>query len=336
MFEQVNPTAPAVQGATTKDALTHSRLSCFRDCPRKHYLRYELGLRKDEDGFARKFGSALHYCLEMTDRGLEIQDDELGLEDPYDQAMLAAVFRAHIERYSEAEDQLEVVAAEQEFEIPLINPETGRPTPTFVLRGKIDRIVRLRDGRLALGEYKTTSRDFSPGAEYWQNLHMDPQLSIYVIAAREMGYPIETVLYDVTRRPALRPYKATPEENRKYKKDGTLYANQREEDETPEAYMARITADIAERPEHYFSRIEIARLDQDLDDCRADLWQQQLAVRAAQKSGHWYKNPNSCYGIFSCDFLPVCQNRDLETVTPQGFVRLEDVHPELGNAPVEG
>ena len=27
--------------------LTHSRLACFRACPRKHYLRYEIGIRRE-------------------------------------------------------------------------------------------------------------------------------------------------------------------------------------------------------------------------------------------------------------------------------------------------
>ncbi len=48
------------------------------------------------------------------------------------------------------------------FDIALVNPETGRPSTNWRLAGVIDRIVRLPDGRLALMEYKTTSRDFAP------------------------------------------------------------------------------------------------------------------------------------------------------------------------------
>ena len=216
--------------------------------------------------------------------------------------------------------------------MPLVNPEPGAPTPGWQLAGKIDRIVELPDGRLALMERKTTSKDFAPGADYWTQLHMDQQLSIYVIAARALGYDVSTVLYDVTRRPALRPLKATPEESRKYTKNGVLYANQREDDETPEEFAARVGADIAARPEHYFARIEIARLEQDLAECQSELWIQQQTIRAMQRSGGWYRNPGSCFEPYACEYLTICRSSNLETVTPDGWTRIENVHPELSTA----
>lgn len=312
------------------ERLTHTRLSCFRDCPRKHLLRYELGLRPAEEGLALRVGSAFHAALEAADKGND-PEAAIGdrLTDPFDLALVAAMFHAYQIRYADA--RLETVASEQTFEMPLVNPDTGHPTPTWILAGVIDRIVRLPDGRLALMENKTTSRDFSPGADYWLRLHLDQQLSIYLIAARHLGHDIDTILYDVTRRPQLRPLKATPEEARKYKKDGTLYANQRDRDETPEEYAGRVSADIAERPDHYFSRIEIARLDQDLEDTARELWEQQKTIRAMQRSNGWYRNPGACFGAgnWACEYLNICQDRDLTTRTPDGFIRVADKHPEL-------
>jgi hypothetical protein len=306
-------------------------MSCFRTCPRKHYLRYELGLVPVKDDAPRRIGSAFHALLEAADKGIDSTTILAGMEDAYEVEIVLAMFDGHLRFQFEDEKAVRVVASELDFNIPLKNPETGKETQNWRFAGKIDRIVQLRDGRYALMEYKTTSRDFSPGADYWQNLHMDSQLSMYIVAARELGYPIDTVLYDVTRRPALRPLKATPAESRKYTKDGVLYANQRGEDETPTEYGDRIRADIEARPEHYFARIEIARLDQDIEDCKAEIWQQQQAIREAQKTSRWYRNPNSCYGVFSCDYLPICLNRDLETYTPTGFARSLDIHPELAN-----
>lgn len=316
--------------------LTHSRLSCFRSCPRKHWMRYELGLRPAEIGYALRVGSAFHAALEAADRCLD-PGEAIGqrLEDPYDLALVAAMFDGHQRQY--ADQVMQPVAAEQKFEIPLVNPETGRPTPIWRLAGVADRIVRLADGRLALMEYKTTSRDFAPGADYWLRLHMDQQLSIYVLAARQLGYDVQTILYDVTRRPALRPYKATPLDKRQYKKDGSLYASQRAEDETPEEFAARVAADIAFRPDYYFARIEIARLEQDLQSCAFELWQQQLAIRSAQNSGHWYRNPGACFSPFPCEYLPICQFENLDTNTPNGFIRSDVINPELaGDADLAG
>jgi len=307
--------------------LTHSRLACFRTCPRKHYLSYELGIRPEKDSFSLRVGSAFHLALDLIEKGHDPSDAfERVLDDPYDVALVAAMVHGHHFRWNG--QQPEVVASELAFEMPLRNPETGAATPIWNLAGVIDKIVRLDDGRLALMEHKTTSRDFSPGADYWVRLHMDQQLSIYVLAAREIGYDVATVLYDVTRRPMLRPLKATPEESRKYKANGVLYANQRDVDETPAEFTARVAAYVAEHPES-FARIEIARLDQDLQWCAAELWQQQLAIRSAQRAGHFYRNPGACFQPFPCEYLPICQNNDLEHTTPQGFKRDVQVHPEL-------
>ena len=308
--------------------LTHSRLSSFRACRRRHWMRYELGLVPERDSFSLRVGSAFHLALDTLAKGGDPGAAlEQALDDPYDLALVAAMLQAHTERYRL--EPLEPVASELAFDLPLRNPATGAASTVWRIAGVIDRIVRLGDGRAALMECKTTSLDFSPGADYWLRLHMDQQLSIYVLAAREMGYEIDTVLYDVTRRPSLRPLMATPEEKRKYKASGALYANQREEDESPKAFAARVAEDMRTRPDRYFARIEIARLDQDLDDCAAELWQQQKSLRAAQRAGHWYRNPGACFSPWPCAYLPVCQQRDLEQTTPNGFVRVDFIHPEL-------
>jgi len=323
--EIADPSLPVRTGE--KQLLTHSRLSCFRSCPRQHELRYELGLRAEIDDMVLRIGSGFHAALEAKDLGLD-PDQVLGerIQDPHELAMVAAMYQGHESYWNQ---RFKVVATEREFALPLRNPETGRESRCWTLGGKIDRIVELTDGRLALQEYKTTSRDFAPGAEYWMKLHLDQQLSIYVIAARELGYPVETILYDVTRRPGLRPLRATPEAARKYTKEGRLYANQRDLDETPEEYAARVAADIASRPDYYFARIEIARLDQDLADCAHELWTQQLTIREMQRSRRWYRNPGACFTMRVCEYLPICQLRDLDVSTPNGYVRLDDPHPEL-------
>ncbi len=337
--------------------LTHSRLACFRACPRRHYLRYELGLRPEVTSFALRVGSAFHHAVDASAKGRDPAaaiDD--GLDDPYDRALVAAMLDAHQRRW--ADDCTEVIASELPFDLPLVNPATGAASKLWRLAGVIDAIVRLPDGRLALREMKTTSRDFAPGEDYWLRLHLDSQLSIYVIAARAMGYDVQTISYDVMRRPGQRPsgvplvdedgVKIVHDShgNRVRTKNGKKWresadASQgyvlQKRDETPEEFAARVAADIAARPDHYFARIEIARLDQDLDECRRDLWIQQQTVRACQRGDGWYRNPGSCFEPFACDYLAVCQHRDLDTQTPGGFVRVDDVHPELaGNATLGG
>jgi hypothetical protein len=311
--------------------LTHSRLATFRACPRRHLYAYEYGLRPEIDSEPLRVGRAFALAVETHATGGDVDAALAGqIENPFELALVAAMFTAHVIRWG-SELPEEHVAAELPFEMALRNPITNAPTPRWKLAGKIDRIVKLADGRIALKEYKTTSRDFSPGADYWLRLQLDSQLSIYLLAARELGYDVATILYDVTRRPALRPLKATPIEARKFTKDGALYKTQRDKDETPDEYAARCATALAEDPVRSFARIEIARTDADLGEARAEIWTEQLVIREAQRSGRWYRNPEACVSTtgIKCDFLSVCQYSDLATRTPQGFRRVENVHQEL-------
>jgi len=104
-------------------------------------------------------------------------------------------------------------AVELSFDVPLVNPVTGALSRAFTLAGKIDGIVRLADGRLAVLEYKTAGEDIAPDADYWLRLRCDGQISLYVLAARALGYDVATVLYDVTRKRTIRLRKdETPEQ----------------------------------------------------------------------------------------------------------------------------
>lgn len=52
--------------AKKRDLLTHSRMSCFRLCPRKHLYRYEMGLRRkeEEEVEALTFGTLWHLAMD--------------------------------------------------------------------------------------------------------------------------------------------------------------------------------------------------------------------------------------------------------------------------------
>lgn len=338
--------------------LTHSQLACFRACPRRHQLRYEFGLRPMRQDLPLRIGSGFARAVEADAKGLDVVEAMGdGLADPYDLALVAAMFATHRQRWEG--QSLAHVHAELDFDVPLRNPATGASTPVFTLAGKIDRIVRLADGRLAIMEYKTTSRDFASGSDYWLRLHLDMQLSIYLIAARALGIDVSTILYDVTRRPSLRPSQIAlldeegskivvgPDGARVKTKDGKKWRESGDAAlgyyvvqtrvETPDEFSARVTAKMAAEPDQHFARIEIARVDDDLADAQAEIWAQQLALREAQRSSRWYRNPEACFGLNTrCEFADVCSSRGLDTYTPDGFDRVDDVHPELGGIATDG
>lgn len=335
-IEPIMPKAPHTQ------LLTNSRAACFRRCPREHYLRFELGLAPEEESLALRVGRVYHLLQELVDGGAhpeQVMDDIVDL-DPYEKSLVAAMYQVHSERYRNDEPH-EIVATEMSFELPLRNPASGKMSRVWRKAGVIDKVYRIGD-RLWIKDYKTTTEDISPGSDFWVRLMLDQQLSIYVVAARELGYDVVGILYDVAVRPMHSPKMMTPVADRKYTqkaskaKDGTvrpagsLYAGQREVDETPEEFAARVANALREEPERFYACHEIARTDGDLEDVEAEVWMQQLTIREAQRSGRWFRSPSACTGFYRCPYLSICgQNHTQGTAVPPDFKRLADVHPEL-------
>jgi hypothetical protein len=273
--------------------ITNSRLATHRDCPRRHQIAYAYGLRPTTTPEAMAWGTAWHAGIAR----------EPITGDPY---LVAAVISC-LARY-DPRPIARYVAVEEPAYLTMPSGE--------VYAGVVDAIVELDDGRLAVLERKTTA---TLDADYWRKVELDSQVAGYFHLARSIGYDVQTVLYDVVERPGERPLKATPIDKRKYKKDGTLYANQREVDETPDEYAERVACRFEKR-EVPITAQRIAEWWRDVQD--------QVAVL-----GTTYRNSSACARRGAvCPYLACCHRSDLDTYTPDGFVRLSDVHPEFSQA----
>jgi hypothetical protein len=222
----------------------------------------------------------------------------------------------------------EIIGVEVPFETDMINPETGRASRTYRLAGKIDAIVRhTPTGHVWIVEHKTSAEDISLGSDYWKRLRMDSQISNYFAGARSLGYDVVGCLYDVIGKPGQKPLKRTAEI--KLRKDGLPYANQRVVDETPEEYGDRIRLAIAEDPNRYYVRGEVARLEKDLDDAAFDTWHTAEFIRMSERTGKHPRNPKSCNTPgYSCPFFSVCCG-EASIDDPALFQKSEHTHPEL-------
>ncbi len=319
------------------DLLTVSRLRAYRKCSRLEHLLYVEGWRSAVDAEALAFGSLWH-------RGMEAwwhAHREGDITGALDRALSAVAGRAtdafiqvrcdELLRGYDAHwrgQGLEVVGVEEEFRAPLINPETMQPSRTWRLAGKIDARARA-EGRRLIVEHKTSSEDISPAADYWLKLQMDHQLSIYMIGAEALGWPPDGTLYDVVLKPTQRPGKATPEAERKYKKDGTLYATQRDHDETAEEYRGRVREAIEAEPTRYFQRREIPRTESQLAEFLADVWAQGRDMREAHLAGRSPRNPEACFAYGKCPMWEVCSAGVDPAEHPIRYRRVDHVHPEL-------
>ena len=345
------------------ELLTHSRSDCFKTCRKKHWFSYELGIRRDVDAKALRMGTAFHSGLEALGNGLSI-DAALDLVHQeyairpegfdemdwlYEEESVVRLVCGYQWRWQDS--PLKYIATERQFELPLINPQTGKPSRNFNLAGKIDGIVELEDGRIAVKENKLLGDDIGPDSELWRRMRIDHQISLYVMASRRLGYQVDTVLYDATRKPTIKPTKVPILDdlgvkivldsagNRVKTKDGKFW---RQTGDTANGYVVqdrpmladewgdKLNEDIGVRPDFYFQRIEVPRIDQDLEEYEADLWDIAKTIRDAQLSGRWFRTVNKQTCSY-CPYFDLCANRgfDPNGQLPLGYIRLDNRHPEL-------
>lgn len=345
------------------ELLTASRMASLLSCPRRHYWRYECGLRRIESADALRFGSAWHRAMEALGTGVEVEEAYgLALGDTREIDELAAatlwgMLAGYWHLYG-LDRTVEILHREVEFETPIDGSRTFRAA------GKIDGLGRMTDGRLCLVEYKTTRASLDPDSDYWLRLRADPQILQYVAASRALGWDIATVVYDVARKPAIAP-KAVPmldadgckivlnvQGERVRKADGapretgdtgkgyTLQTRC----ETPQEFGERLLHDTIERPEFYFARREVPVLADDLEefaDLRVQVGRMILDRRNQQRrisaSTPWRAWPRhvSSYQCPGCEYAGFClQSAVPDLLHPPAGYTVGVTHTELGNGAV--
>lgn len=350
--------------------ITNSQLGCAATCLRKHAIAYLYGIRPATEAAALRFGRAWHDGLDRRAKGVPLAENLAAVRRAYEASKtgdeardtalayecetVCVLLNLYDWRWQEFDSQKRVEASEEPFTVPVVNPETGRSSRLFVYAGKIDRRIVLPDGRLALEENKTTSDDISPESDYWKRLRVDTQIARYVLAARHLGHGIDTVLYDVTRKPGMRPGtvpltdaegvkivldangdRVRTKDGKKWRQTGdtaegyTLQVRP----ETPAEWGARLHEAVAANPDAYFARREIPRTDMELQEARRDLWNHAQILHQCDSENRWPRNSSACIGFGRCAYLDLCSTNwhPADGAVPDGFVRITDTHQELAS-----
>jgi len=258
--------------------LSASSISAFKACPVRFRNAYVYGIRPIEDKESQRIGTNWHTILEVaslvpgnicscgdgkyfnsdcpicTGFG-KVPDDIMTavtrvLNKAYEGVEFSDPTAKEIERvtllhalagyrWHYGEQSEPVIAREQYFDLPLLNPQTGHPVPDVFIKGRIDKLIEISNG-IAVKEHKSTSKSIDPDSTYWGHLNLDTQTTMYVYAARrvQLGdmFPssimsalnplISTVKYDVYHKPTIRPKKLTQGESKKFVADG-MYCGQK-------------------------------------------------------------------------------------------------------------
>lgn len=284
--------------------ITTSEVTTYLRCREEHRLRYGLQLRSTEPlSRALAIGTAIHKGLEvwwgegwLVLPGALRAAREIGAAnglDAYDQVRVEVMLEAYDRHWCRTRDDYVTRGTEVVFD---------RPQKGWTLAGRFDGLIEERQSReLLVLEHKTTSDELGPEAPYWDALPMDWQVLNYLRASEAEG-----VLYDVLKKPAIVPLKATPVEKRRWKQDGSLYANQRSEDESIEAWRGRLQEQYLDGSVWFERRVlrrtqaEVARAITEMDQLAAEI----LAVDADRPAP---RTPSACqrYGR-QCDYYRAC------------------------------
>lgn len=333
---------------TRLKVVTNSELGVFRRCQREHHYAYRLGFRPLSDNDNLRFGSLWHQALEAWWRGegleVALEVGTHGAKDEYEAAKVRVLMRGYDARWGH--ERHDVVGVEETFYAPILNPETGRASQLYVLGGKLD--VRLRP---RIVEHKTSSEDIGLGSIYWRKLVLNTQVSAYYQGARALGTDVQGCIYDVVRKPALRPSQVAlvdedgtkivhdaqgervrTKDGKKWRQTGDTdlgYVLQTR-DETPDEYELRLAEEVAGNPDKYYQRGEVVRLEAEEREAQLDVWQLVHAMREAELADSHPRNADACqrYGSL-CGYFDVCSGTAVLEDAAR-FERVANVHPELG------
>ena len=241
-------------------SLSATSIGCFKQCPKRYYFRYILGLTPIEDTDALRVGTNYHRVQEIYDAepgGVckECNGCELTLactlcngtgqnpSDPMD-----AVIRHLNERYSTPpvsktieEWETEKITIlytligyrwwyeqqDQGYEVESLEQKFDlpliSPTSGAKLRGKLlGKIDRVfaAGHNRFVHDYKSTSKNIDPDSTFWAHLTLDTQTRLYTYAASQLGLGMCGVLYDAWHKPGIKPKKLSQSDSKKFVASG--------------------------------------------------------------------------------------------------------------------
>jgi hypothetical protein len=253
-------------------------------------------------------------------------------------AKCRGLMRGYHERWKDC--GYRVLETEEHIISDMYHLDTERSSEHWRVAGKVDAVVEI-DGRSYLLDHKTTSADISdPNSPYWRQLAVEGQINHYMLMLWQLGRKVDGAVWDVIRKPSISPKKLPKAERAAIASLGT-YCGQRvsddakahvvaHESENHELYEIRLAHDCTKtRPEWYFQRRNVNRLDGEIAEYADELWEHGQDILMQQiKPKLPPRNSGACmlYGT-PCKFLGICSGYD--TPDSDKWARKEQVHVEL-------
>jgi hypothetical protein len=331
----------------TRELVTYTSLSTYRNCRKKYFWRYVESLIPMERDDALGLGSLIHVCLKLWHETrdisavLQVIDSETAQRTIHDwQRKYWHLSRSMMWGYANLYpvEDFQPIALEQPFRAEIRNPETGSSSRTFLMAGKVDGLISL-NGSAFLLEHKTAS---NIGAGYLERLWTDFQVALYVKYVQEaLGVKLDGVLYNVIEKPGLLQAKGETEEEFQVRyaelcqknKSGKSSAK-RQLIESDTDYQARLQEKMSD-PSMYHREILIIS-ESRIREIESEVWELAQNLLFSRRTGRWYQNTTFCFHWNKpCCYYPLCKSGGSELVKSE-FYRHEPPHKELREEPEQG
>jgi hypothetical protein len=231
---------------------------------------------------------------------------------------------------------LEHVEAELVAPLPSIEPPFV--SDSWQIGGRLDKIVSDEHGT-CLYDHKTTSQSIDDlNGFFWRSLQVDSQHQHYELLAWLNGIRFDRIVWDVARKPSIRPRKLSKAERDQLATASTwqgvpISSESAEEAiqegrENVELFEARVRREVLESPDRYYARRTVVRSRPELAEFAGELFQVGQSMEQARRLGRHYRNPSAClqYGT-PCEYLDLCSAHDRED--SGNWQRTRAVHREL-------
>lgn len=321
--------------------LTYSMISAYKRCPNKFKYSYVDLLRKKETPQALMLGSYVHELLDAYYTALMTREDPVRAvayhaeqcidicPDDEIRELGNNMMKNYMQNYADDWSKLKIMAVEEEFCVPI-------PIVGAYMRGKFDLVFEGADGKIYLGEHKTTALSIEARKS---NLELDEQCSYYMWALQKimeeqgLGEKVAGVMYNILR-------KKTPRVPEPLKKGGLSKA--KSIDTTHDVYMkaikdnnldpadyADVLAMLKERGNTFFGRELVTRSEAEMKQVELDIIRSYTQMN---EEDYYMRNRRE-------ECARTCQYRDLCLAELKGygseypidevFDKKELVHPEL-------
>eukprot|EP00919_Chromeraceae_sp_WS-2016_P030604 GHVR01072575.1.p1 GENE.GHVR01072575.1~~GHVR01072575.1.p1 ORF type:complete len:239 (+),score=23.26 GHVR01072575.1:1-717(+) len=177
-----------------------------------------------------------------------------------------------------------VVELEKKHDMKIVNPATGRATPSFKYRFYADAVLKDPVGNHWLVEYKTAAR---MGDAYWDRLAFDHQITGNMAYLEQIyGVEFKGCIYRVMKKPGIRQ---TQKENKIQ-------------------YLERLQSLFTEQCGDYFIEKDLFRSQEEKQAFLESLWITQKDIQNTLKTNGYYQNTGACV-LKNCSYLPLCAKK---------------------------